>query len=83
MEREHLHFIRLRKKDSTEPFCDPMADIKQVVQQAFKELPVLYRELFKNEEKGNEEKADYLKAYLKVFTTRLEEDKTPLLQQLM
>jgi len=78
MEREHLHFIRLRKKDSTEPFCDPMADIKQVVQQAFKELPVLYRELFKDEEK-----ADYLKAYLKVFTTRLEEDKTLLLQQLM
>lgn len=77
-----LHFLRLRRKDSTEPFCDPMADIKQVVQQAFKDLPVLYKEVFKDEEKANEEKADYLKAYLKVFITRLEEDKTPLLKQL-
>ena len=78
MENNKLHFLRLRRKDSTEPFCDPMADIKVVVQQAFKELPVLYKELFKDEQK-----ADYLKAYLKVFVTRLEEDRTPLLEQLV
>lgn len=77
MEQKKLHFLRLRKKDSAEPFCDPFSDIKVVVQQAFKELPILYREIC-----DDPQKVDYLKAYLKVFVTRLEEDPTPLVQQL-
>ena len=71
-----LHFVRLRHKDSQDPFCDPMADIKNVVQQAFIDGPLLFKNIL------SEEQIDYLRAYLKVFQTRLAEDKTPLAVQM-
>ena len=67
-----LHFLRIRERDSRDPFVDPMADIKQVVEDFFRELPMLYKTAMNPEE----EKVDYLRAYLKVFTTRLYEDAT-------
>lgn len=77
MEMNKLHFLRLRNRNSGDPFCDPLADIKTVVQQMFREIPMLYKELFKDQEK-----TDLLKAYFKVFVTRIEEDAAPLNEQL-
>lgn len=76
--KSELHFVRIREKDSKEPFCDPYADIKFVVTSFLKELPNLYH-LALN---PSNEKVDYLKACLKVFLTRLEEDPQPVKEQL-
>lgn len=72
-----LHFVRHRVRNSQDPFCDPIADIKYVFQQMFKEIPQVYLHIFKDEEKS-----DLLKAYFKVFVTRLEEDPASLDKQL-
>lgn len=74
---KELHFVRVRHKDTSDPFCDPMADIKVVVAQAFAEAPHLYEKVF-----GDKDKAAYLKAILKVLLTRMEEDPAPLDEQL-
>lgn len=76
--KSELHFVRIREKDSKEPFCDPYADIKFVVTSFFKELPNLYHMVLN----PSSEKVDYLKACLKVFLTRLEEDPQPVKEQL-
>lgn len=76
--KSELHFVRIREKDSKEPFCDPYADIKFVVTSFFKELPNLYHLALS----PASEKVDYLKACLKVFLTRLEEDPQPVKDQL-
>lgn len=76
--KSELHFVRIREKDSKEPFCDPYADIKFVVTSFFKELPQLYGIKLQ----PAEDKIDYLKACLKVFLTRLEEDPQPVKAQL-
>ena len=78
IEDKKMHFIRLRTKNSQEPFVDPMSDIKVVMKQLFKELPHAFELVF-----GETDKVDYLKAYFKVLLTRLEEDKEPLDEQLM
>lgn len=78
IEDKKMHFIRLRTKNSQEPFVDPMSDIKVVMKQLFKELPHAFELVF-----GETNKVDYLKAYFKVLLTRLEEDKAPLDEQLM
>jgi hypothetical protein len=67
-----LHWVRVRHKDSNEAFVDPMADIKVVVQQAFKEAPHFFAA------QGNTEQAERLRQILKVFVTKLEEDATPV-----
>ena len=72
-----MHFLRMRTKNSQEPFVDPMSDIKVVMKQLFKELPIAFGMTFKDSDK-----VDYLKAYFKVFCTRLEEDRAPLDEQL-
>ena len=69
-EETKLHFLRIRERSSKDPFVDPMADIKQVVEDFFRELPMLYKTALSPED----EKVDYLRAYLKVFVTRLYED---------
>ena len=78
MKDKKMHFIRLRTKNSQEPFVDPMSDIKVVMKQLFKELPHAFELVF-----GESDKVDYLKAYFKVFLTRLEEDRAPLDEQLL
>lgn len=72
-----LHFVRIREKDSKDPFLDPVADIKEVMRRAFVELPVVMS-------KGtfSEGKAERLRQILKVFVTRLEEDRAPLEAQI-
>lgn len=70
-ENTKIHWVRVRHKDSNEAFIDPMADIKNVVQQAFKEAPHLLSAT-------DPEKADRLRQILKVFITKLEEDPTPV-----
>ena len=71
-----LHFSRARAPHVQGPFCDPMADIKEIMTQCFQCLPVLF------EKKFGEERKDLLKAYLRVFQTRLAEDSAPMLDQL-
>lgn len=75
MKETALHFCRLRHKDSKEPFMDPTADIVEVVHQAFKEIPVFFKDVLQ------EEDIDYLKSITKVLITRLEEDTAPLDEQ--
>lgn len=70
-ENTKIHWVRVRHKDSNEAFIDPMADIKTVVQQAFKEAPHLMSAV-------DTEKAERLRQILKVFVTKLEEDPTPV-----
>ena len=76
MAEAELHFCRVRQKDSHEPFMDPTADIVEVVNQAFKEIPVLFKDVLQEEE------IDYLRSITKVMSTRVEEDKAPLDEQL-
>lgn len=71
-----LHFGRARAPHVQGPFCDPMADIKEVMTQCFQCLPILFGKEF------GEERKDLLKAYLRVFETRLSEDSAPMLDQL-
>ena len=73
---KQLHFSRARAPHVQGPFVDPMADIKEVIEQSFQCLPLLFGKAF------GDEKNDYLKAYLRVFQTRLAEDKAPMLEQL-
>lgn len=73
---KQLHFSRARAPHVQGPFCDPMADIKEVMEQCFQCLPVLFEKAF------GEERKDYLKAYLRVFQTRLAEDNASMLKQL-
>lgn len=70
-EETKLHWIRVKHKDSNEAFVDPMADIKTVVQQAFKEAPYLIN-------LQEPEKAERLRQILKVFCTKLEESSESL-----
>ena len=73
-----LHFVRIRQRDSKDPFCDPAADIKAVAVAFAAELPRLYQLAFN----PPEEKIDYLRSCLKVFQTRLAEDYAPMQQQM-
>lgn len=76
MSESVLHFCRLRHKDSKEPFLDPTADIVEVVHQAFKEIPVVLKDVL------SEEDIDYIRSITKVLVTRLEEDRAPVDTQL-
>lgn len=73
-----LHFIRSRQKGSVEPFCDPMADVKELLDGFFTELPAIYKKVFN----PDEDKFHMLKAIFKVFLTRLKEDRTSVLDQI-
>ena len=72
-----MHFLRMRTKNSQEPFVDPLSDLKVVMKQLFKELPIAFGMTFKDSDK-----VDYLKAYFKILCTRLEEDRASLSEQL-
>ena len=69
-----LHFIRVRQKDSNDPFVDPEADIRNIFQRAVLDTTQVTRLV-------DEDNAEYLMKVFAVMTTRLAEDKTKLTDQ--
>ena len=69
-----LHFIRVRQKDSNDPFVDPEADIRNIFQRAVLDTAQLTKLV-------DEDNAEYLMKVFAVMTTRLAEDKTKLTEQ--
>lgn len=69
-----LHFIRVRQKDSNDPFVDPEADIRVILQKAVLDSANCLKLV-------DADNADYLLKVFAVMYTRLAEDKSKLTEQ--
>lgn len=70
-----LHFVRLRRKDSTDSFLDPEADIKSIMPRALAYVEKVLAKQYPAED------VQHLHNCVKVLETRLLEDPTPLKEQ--
>lgn len=70
-----LHFVRLRRKDSTDSFLDPEADVKSIMPRA---LAYVEKVLAKHYPADD---VQHIHNCVKVLETRLLEDPTPLKEQ--